>query len=180
MLPSGTIVNSWSAIFQGTQTINTITNTGTSGAALSNAGGGVQISSLSITGITPISSNSKFFLISHASHGGAASGIQPNFWFVRYATSDTTYRKIGAGTSSGNRPGVGTRSWAIGNDNIMMNACITYIDSPAVSSGTINYYVCCGGESTVNVTINMQNGDSSSNVLFATRGASTLYILEIL
>jgi hypothetical protein len=132
----------------------------------------VDITGLSVN-ITPTNSSNRIFIQAYISIGSSAAQLQ-YFRIVRNSTA------ICIGDAAGSRV-QSTFAWYYGNGDTTSHIGaipITFVDSPATTSATTYKVQMCTQNSGGTSYVNRNNADSDS-VIFGTRTASTITVMEI-
>ncbi len=151
-----------------TTAFSTTTTVTASGGLLTATGAAVTGLSASIT---PSSSSSKIFItVNIGGMNGTPAAAQAIVLLLRGSTV------IGAGTGSGNRPGINTRGYS--NDvNTAVSVSFSYLDSPSTTSST-TYQVNLGTDAASQpayLNRTPDSGDSIIRPIFS----STITVMEI-
>jgi len=158
-----------SGVVQVKSAVKTDTFTASIASGASTAITGVSVS------ITPTSASNKVLVIAQITGGTVDAGGGTFFTLKRGATA------IGIGDASGNRQRVTTGYVGVDTPqaaNSLINATITFLDSPATtSSTTYSVDISTARDTTVSAYINRSHADGNS--VFIARGVSTITVFEV-
>lgn len=138
--------------------------------SVSVSSGGALITGLSVS-ITPRDASSTFLLLFNGTSHSVPGVAQQFFWFARNGT------KINGGTPSGNRVGVGARSYQTSSSQGDTSAMV-YVDAPNTASAITYSVYMASGASGQAVFLNRSDTDGNDDH-GGNRSSSSLIVMEL-